>query len=180
MGFFMQMDLRWRQVEPVSPRDWQWHPSTSPFVCLFSLYPSFLSYNSGFFSHPTQFCVNSLDWHWRPFMLWSQPDFLTFSSYSALAHSSHSGQTGLRTKYTLLFLPESICACCSLFLKCSSLISNSQNPTAILDEGSLISFSISHPLALTHFALLRIAVLIHLYLSDIAPRVTYVLLLSSS
>lgn len=47
--FFMQMELGWRQVGPVLPRDWQWHPSTSPFVCLFSLYPSFLSYHSGFF-----------------------------------------------------------------------------------------------------------------------------------
>ena len=99
------------------------------------------------FSHPTQFCLNSLDWHWRPFTLWSQPAFLTSSSYTAFAHSSHSDRTGLHTKYTLIFLPASICPCCSLLLKCSSFTSNSQNPTAILDEVSLISSSVSHPLA---------------------------------
>lgn len=142
MRFLMQMELGWRQVGPVLPRDWQWHPSTSPSVCLISLCPSFLSYNSGFF-HPTQFCLNSLDWHWRPFMFWSQSAF-PFSSYTAFACFLHYGQTGLHTKYTLLFPPPSIFPCCSLFLKCPSLISNSQNPIAIFDEAFLISPIVPH------------------------------------
>lgn len=72
---------------------------------------------------------------------------LSFFFLYCLCMFLHYGKTGLRTKYTLLFPSPSIFPCCPLFLKCPSLISNSQNPTAILDEASLISPIIPHLLS---------------------------------
>lgn len=137
----MQMELGWRQVGPVLPRDWQWHPSTSPFVCLFSLYPSFLSYHSGFFP-PCPVLSKLLRLALKTFHV--LVSICPSSSYTAFACFLHYGQIGLHTKYTLLFSSPSIFPCCSLFLKCPSLISNPQNTTAILDEASLISPIVPH------------------------------------
>lgn len=63
MGCFMPMELGWRQVEPVPPKDWQWHPSNLCFcLYLFPLYPSFCSHNSGF-SPPFPILYKLLDFH---------------------------------------------------------------------------------------------------------------------
>lgn len=139
MAFFMQMELGLRQVGPVPPRNWQWHPSNLSFCfCLFSLYPSSFSYNSGFFSTLSKLLRLALKGFHALASTCLFNFFFLYFFYTYLLLHILAKLDSLSNKYTFLFPPPRICPCCSLFLKQPSPLSSSKNPTSILDEASLI------------------------------------------